>query len=168
MSTSEKIVARLRVNDEDNEILVAPDATLVTVLRDQLGLTGTKRGCNQGVCGACTVLIDGVAARSCLTLAALAQDRDIVTVEGLRDDDLGGRVIRALVEGAAVQCGFCTPGMVAVLTELLEREAAPTLDEIREGISGNICRCTGYRKILDAMVHLAAELREARASRVAS
>jgi carbon-monoxide dehydrogenase small subunit len=168
MSRSDRIIAHLRVNAEDNELLVAPDATLVTVLRDQLGLTGTKRGCNQGVCGACTVLVDGMAVRSCLTLAALAEDCDIVTVEGLRQDEVGGRVMHALVERSAVQCGFCTPGMVAVLTELLTAHASPSLDEIREGISGNICRCTGYRKILDAMVQLAGEIKKVGAREMVS
>jgi carbon-monoxide dehydrogenase small subunit len=167
MSRSDKIVAQLRVNGDEHEVLVAPDATLVTVLRDQLGLTGTKRGCNQGVCGACTVLIDGVAVRSCLTLAALAEGREVVTIEGLRQHRVAEQVIRALVERSAVQCGFCTPGMVASLTDLLQSHPKPSVEDIREGISGNICRCTGYRKIVEAVQGVAAALAESGAREVA-
>jgi carbon-monoxide dehydrogenase small subunit len=158
MSRTDKIVAHLRVNGDEHEVLVAPDATLVTVLRDQLGLTGTKRGCNQGVCGSCTVLVDGAAVRGCLTLAALVEGREVVTIEGLRHDRVAAQVIRALVERSAVQCGFCTPGMVASLTDLLQSHPAPSAEDIREGISGNICRCTGYRKIVEAVQGVAAAL----------
>ncbi|HXP29986.1 MAG TPA: (2Fe-2S)-binding protein [Stellaceae bacterium] len=155
MTQPERLPVALMVNGETQEVLIEAEATLLSVLREHLQLTGSKRGCNQGVCGACTVLIDGRAGRSCLALAATLAEAEITTIEGIRDDPVGARVIAALVEGAAVQCGFCTPGMVIALTELLRAKDRPDLAEIRDALSGNLCRCTGYQKIVAAALTLA-------------
>lgn len=141
----------LKVNGLDRP--VAPGLrTLLSVLRDDLGLTGTKRGCNQGVCGACTVLVDGEPRRGCLTLAADVADREITTIEGLAPGGALSPVQRALIEAGAVQCGFCTSGMVLAAQDYLARGGAPDAEAVREALSGNICRCSGYRKIVDAVV----------------
>ncbi len=150
----------LSVNGEDFEVPAAPTDFLVDVIRDRVGLTGTKRGCGIGDCGACTVLVDGVPVLSCLTLAVACQGKRVTTIEGLADASRGGRlhpVQQAFVEGGAIQCGFCTPGMILSTVALLERIPNPTADEIKAGLAGNLCRCTGYVKILEA-VHRAAEL----------
>lgn len=144
----------LDVNGRARRVAAVPDVTLLTVLRDDLRLTGAKRGCNQGVCGACTVLIDGRAMRSCLTLAADAEGRAVTTVEGLGDDLNPVQV--ALAELGAVQCGFCTPGVVVAATAFLRDNPRPDIEAVREGLSGNLCRCSGYRKIVDA-VHRAGQ-----------
>ena len=144
----------LKVNGEPREVVAPASATLLEVLRDSLGLTGSKRGCNHGVCGACTVLLDGKLARSCLTLAADVGERTVTTVEGVSDGGLSP-VQKALVEAGAIQCGFCTPGFVIALTELFSRIEKPTRDEIRAALSGNLCRCSGYVKILEAAEGLA-------------
>ena len=143
----------LRVNGAERPVAaVAPWTTLLTVLRDELGLTGAKRGCNQGVCGACTVTIDGEPVRSCLSLALNCADRDIVTVEGLAPADALAPVQQALADGNAVQCGFCTPGILISAHALLRRNAPLSVDEVRAGLSGNLCRCSGYKKIVEAIV----------------
>ena len=143
----------LRVNGADRAVgPVTPRTTLLTVLRDELGLTGAKRGCNQGVCGACTVEIDGEPVRSCLSLALNCADREIVTVEGLAPAGALSPVQQALAEGNAVQCGFCTPGILIAAHALLRRNAPLTVDRVREGLSGNLCRCSGYKKIVEAVV----------------
>jgi len=147
------------INGEKHNITVHGRETLLTILRDQLGLTGTKRGCNQGVCGACTITVDGVAVRSCLSLAALSEDADIFTVEGLTVDRVLSPIQEAFAEKGAVQCGFCTSGMLLAVNALLEKNPEPTIEEIKEGISGNLCRCSGYRKIIDAVLE-AARLRK--------
>jgi carbon-monoxide dehydrogenase small subunit len=147
------------INGEKHDITVHGRETLLTILRDQLGLTGTKRGCNQGVCGACTITVDGVAVRSCLSLAALSEDADIFTVEGLTVDRVLSPIQEAFAEKGAVQCGFCTSGMLLAVNALLESNPQPTIDEIKEGISGNLCRCSGYKKIIDAVLE-AARLRK--------
>jgi carbon-monoxide dehydrogenase small subunit len=144
----------LTVNGEPREVVAPASATLLEVLRDELGLTGSKRGCNHGVCGACTVLLDGKLARSCLTLAADVGERTVTTVEGVAENGLSP-VQRALVDAGAIQCGFCTPGFVIALTELFSRIEKPTRDEIRAALSGNLCRCSGYVKILEAAESLA-------------
>lgn len=126
--------------------------TLLEVLRDRLGLTGAKRGCNQGVCGACTVLSDGYPVRACLSLAIDCQGRSITTVEGLASGRTLHRVQQAFIEVGAVQCGFCTSGMVLSAVALLDGNPHPTVDEIRAGLAGNLCRCSGYRKIIDAVL----------------
>ena len=150
----------LRVNGEPQELLVLAHRTLLEVLREDLGLTGTKHGCELGECGACTVLIDGMPQLSCLTLPAQVIGREVTTIEGVAD----GGTLHALQEsfGAlnAAQCGYCTPGMIVTAAALLDREPDPSLDQIRHALGGNMCRCTGYLKILEA-VQLAAAQRVA-------
>jgi carbon-monoxide dehydrogenase small subunit len=130
--------------------------SLLYALRERLGLSGSKNACEQGECGSCSVYLDGVLACACLVLAAQAEGREVVTVEGLVDDDELHPVQSAYVETGAVQCGFCTPGLIVATHELLTRNPQPSDDEIREALAGNLCRCTGYEKILDA-VRLAAQ-----------
>jgi carbon-monoxide dehydrogenase small subunit len=130
---------------------VWPGASLLAALRDALGLPGSKNACEQGECGSCSVLLDGVLVCSCLVLAAQAEGREVVTVEGLAADGALHPVQEAFAAAGAVQCGFCTPGFVVAAADLLARTPAPTDDQIREALSGNICRCTGYQKILDAV-----------------
>lgn len=144
----------LTVNGEAREVRAPAGATLLTVLRDQLGLTGAKRGCNQGVCGVCTVLIDGKPMRACLLVAAACGHREVVTVEGLGDDMELSPVQRAFVEHGAVQCGFCTPAMVVTISALLRDHPAPDRETVRDAVSGNLCRCSGYVKIVDAAMTL--------------
>jgi carbon-monoxide dehydrogenase small subunit len=148
----------LSVNGERREADLWGGESLLTMLRDTLELPGSKNACEQGECGSCSVLLDGELVCSCLVLAAQAEGHDVVTVEGLADGDELHPVQRAFVEAGAVQCGFCTPGLVVAVTDLLARTPHPSDDEIREALSGNLCRCTGYVKIFDA-VHLAAERR---------
>ncbi|MCY4396424.1 MAG: (2Fe-2S)-binding protein [Rhodospirillaceae bacterium] len=143
----------LKVNGADRPVAaVAPWTTLLTVLRDELGLTGAKRGCNQGVCGACTVTIDGEPVRSCLSLALNCTDCEIATVEGLAPAGSLAPVQQALAEGNALQCGFCTPGILIAAHALLRRNEPLSVDEVRAGLSGNLCRCSGYKKIVEAVV----------------
>lgn len=145
----------LTVNSELREADAWAGESLLTTLRDRLGLPGSKNACEQGECGSCSVLLDGALVCSCLVLAAQADGHDVVTVEGLGDDDGLHAVQDAFAAAGAVQCGFCTPGFVVAAADLLGRVPDPTDDEIREALSGNLCRCTGYQKILDA-VRLAA------------
>lgn len=149
---------RLLVNGREQRLRVEPRETLLQVLRERLGLTGTKPGCERGECGACTVLIDGVTRYSCLTLALEAEGREVTTVEGLMDGEALGPVQQAFVEEDALQCGYCTPGQVMAAEGLLRAQAAPDLDEIRRGMSGNLCRCGAYPHIFKA-VRRAAEAR---------
>jgi carbon-monoxide dehydrogenase small subunit len=144
------------VNGERQDADVWEGESLLFALRERLGLPGSKNACEQGECGSCSVLLDGELVCACLVLAAQADGHDIVTVEGLRNGDGLHTVQQAFVETGAVQCGFCTPGLVVATAALLERNPDPTDDEIREALSGNLCRCTGYQKIFDA-VRLAAE-----------
>jgi aerobic-type carbon monoxide dehydrogenase small subunit (CoxS/CutS family) len=137
----------LTVNGEQREALAPAAATLLEVLRGPLELTGTKRGCNHGVCGACTVLLDGKLARSCLTLAVDVGERGVTTVEAFSELS---EVQRALIDSGAIQCGFCTPGFVMALTELFERNPKPDRESIRAALAGNLCRCSGYVKIIEA------------------
>lgn len=140
------------VNGESQEIDdVWEGESLLYVLRERMGLPGSKNACEQGECGSCTVYLDGVPACACLVAAGQAQGRDIVTVEGLADEQDLHPVQQAFVEKGAVQCGFCTPGLLVQTHDLLERNARPTDPEIREALAGNLCRCTGYEKILDAV-----------------
>ena len=150
------IQVELTVNGERETVAVGATQTLLDVLRLQLALTGTKSGCNQGVCGSCTVLIDGVPARACLTLAVGCRDRAITTIEGVAGGAAPSAVQQAFIETGAVQCGYCTPGMVLAAEALLRRTRKPTVPQIREALSGNLCRCSGYTKIVDA-VRLASE-----------
>ena len=146
----------LTVNGEQREADLWGGESLLTVLRDTLDLPGSKNACEQGECGSCSVLLDGELVCSCLVLGAQADGHDVVTVEGLASGDALHPVQRAFVDAGAVQCGFCTPGLVVAVADLLERSPRPSDDEIREALSGNLCRCTGYAKIFDA-VRLAAE-----------
>ena len=148
----------LTVNGEWREADLWGGESLLTMLRDTLELPGSKNACEQGECGSCSVLLDGELVCSCLVLAAQADGHAVVTVEGLADGDGLHPVQQAFVDAGAVQCGFCTPGLVVAVTDLLARTPDPGDDEIREALSGNLCRCTGYAKIFDA-VHLAAERR---------
>jgi aerobic carbon-monoxide dehydrogenase small subunit len=134
--------------------------TLLDVLRETLGLTGTKRGCEVGECGACTVLVDGVAVNACLVLAPQAEGRRIVTVEGLAEGETLSGLQEAFLDHEAVHCGFCTPGMLISARELLDRDDAPSREDIRVAISGNLCRCSGYVQIVDAIEDAAARERE--------
>jgi len=148
----------LQINGERHEVGVRASDTLLTVLRDELFLTGTKRGCNQGVCGACTILRDGVPARACLSLAVDCTDLEITTIEGAGDDDRLAAVQQAFVDTAAPQCGFCMSGMVLVAQHLLESNPTADRGAIREALSGNLCRCTGYIKIVEAIERAAGDL----------
>jgi len=145
----------LTVNGRARAVLVDGRTTLLEALRENLGLTGAKRGCNQGVCGACTVLLDGRPVRGCLTLAAACEGAEVTTVEGLAPAGALNPVQQAIVEAGAVQCGFCTPGIVMSATALLRERPGASLEEVRQGLSGNLCRCSGYRGIVEA-VHRAA------------
>jgi aerobic carbon-monoxide dehydrogenase small subunit len=146
----------LVVNGERREADVWEGESLLHTLRERLGLPGSKNACEQGECGSCSVLLDGQLVCACLVLAAQADGHEVVTVEGLAPDGELHRVQEAFVEAGAVQCGFCTPGLVMTAADLLSRRPDPSEDEIREALSGNLCRCTGYAKIFDA-VRLAAE-----------
>ncbi len=142
---------RLEVNGVKRVADVPSSASLVELLREGLGLHGTKVGCGRGECGACTVLLDGEPVNSCLVFAAQCEGRKVTTIEGLGDGDALDRIQRAFVEAGAVQCGFCTPGMIISAHALLRRNPNPSREEIEEAISGNLCRCTGYVKIVDAI-----------------
>jgi carbon-monoxide dehydrogenase small subunit len=146
----------LTVNGELHEADVWPGESLLFTLREQIGLPGSKNACEQGECGSCSVLLDGSLVCACLVLAVQADGHEVVTVEGLGADGALHPVQEAFVETGAVQCGFCTPGLVVAAAALLQESPAPSDDEMREALSGNLCRCTGYQKIFDA-VRLAAE-----------
>ncbi len=152
---TKKRLIKLEVNGEAFEIPVEPRTTLLEVLREELGLTGTKEGCSTGDCGACTVLIGGKPVVSCLTLAIEVEGREIVTIEGLSQGGQLHPIQQAFIDHFAVQCGYCTPGMILSAKALLDRNPNPTAEEIRETISGNICRCTGYVKIVEAIMAVA-------------
>src|SRR5437762_9928832 len=146
---------KLTLNGDLREVEAAEHESLLTVLRERLGLPGSKNACEQGECGSCSLLLDGDLVCSCLVLAAQAEGHDIVTVEGLAQEAQLHPVQEAFAETGAVQCGFCTPGLIVATADLLAHNSDPNDDEIREALSGNLCRCTGYAKIFDA-VRLAA------------
>lgn len=146
-----KKLVSITVNGELREIAVDVTETLLDVLRDDLNLTGTNRGCNEGECGACTVLLDNKAVASCTKLAVDADGSEVVTIEGLRKDGVLHPIQQAFIEKFAVQCGFCTPGMIMSTLALLNENPNPTEEEIRDALRGNICRCTGYHKIIEAI-----------------
>jgi len=146
-----KHLIRLTVNDREYELAVEPNTTLVDLLRCQIGLTGTKKGCDLGDCGACTVLLDGKAVNACLVLAVQAGGRCVQTIEGLETAAGLDPLQQAFVEKGAIQCGFCTSGMILSAKELLAQNPRPGEGEIRRAISGNLCRCTGYQKIIEAI-----------------
>ena len=147
----EKKLIEISVNGERHEVAVKANDTLLEVLRDRLGLMGTKEGCSVGECGACTVLSNGNPILSCITMAMDAADSEITTIEGMAEGDDLDPLQEAFIQHGAVQCGFCTPGMLLTAKELVERENRPTTGQIREAISGNFCRCTGYVKIVEAI-----------------
>jgi len=141
----------LRINGAPYRLSVEPGRTLLQVLREDLGLTGTKEGCASGECGACTVLLDGEPVRSCLILAVDARGQEIMTIEGVAENGKPHKIQQAFIDFGAIQCGFCTPGMILVAKALLEKAPQPGEEEIRKAISGNLCRCTGYVKIIKAI-----------------
>lgn len=151
MSSSQKMVVTCRVNGEDHTVLADPRDTLLELLRDRLEMTGTKEGCGNGNCGSCTVLADGVAVCACLVLAGETDGLEITTVEGLTANGTRHPVQQALIEHGGTQCGFCTPGIIMSAVALLNEKPKPTDAEIRHAIAGNICRCTGYEKIVRAI-----------------
>jgi carbon-monoxide dehydrogenase small subunit len=154
------LVCRLRVNGDERECAVTPGTTLLEALRYRLGLTGSKQGCDKGDCGACTVLVDGRPVLACITLALAAEGRDVVTVEGLAEKGRPHPLQDAFDRTGGAQCGFCTPGMLVSAWALLRRNPDPTREEISLALSGNLCRCTGYTKIFEAVELAARELRE--------
>jgi aerobic carbon-monoxide dehydrogenase small subunit len=148
-----KILVNLEINGECFHVAVSPTAYLIDVLRETIGLLGTKKGCGIGDCGACTVLIDGKPALACLTLAVACAGKDITTIEGISKGSELHPVQKAFIDKGAVQCGFCTPGMVLSSKALLDENPRPTREEIKIALAGNLCRCTGYVKIVEAVEH---------------
>jgi len=142
---------KMTVNGKIHELQVKPWATLLEILRDDLGLTGTKEGCGLGECGACTVIMDGKTVNSCLVLAPEADEKEIITIEGLAQGDKLHPIQEAFMEQGGLQCGFCTPGIILSTKALLDENPKPTDEEIRRGIAGNFCRCTGYTKIFESV-----------------
>ena len=150
-----KKTIRLQVNGNTHKLSVTPDQTLLEVLRDMLNLTGVKRGCDSGVCGACTVIMNGEPILSCMTIAVRCHNGKITTVEGLSKNGELHPLQKSAIEHNAVQCGFCTPGWLLSAKVLLDNNASPSRDEVRTAIAGNLCRCTGYKKIEDAILAVA-------------
>ncbi len=146
-----KTILRTKINGKAVEIAVKPTWTLLRVLREELGLTGTKKGCEQGDCGACTVIMDGRTVNACLVLALQAESKEIETIESLGTQDHLHPLQESFIENGAVQCGYCTPGMLMSGAALLDKNPKPNIDEIKRAISGNLCRCSGYVKIIDAI-----------------
>ncbi|MBI2953079.1 MAG: (2Fe-2S)-binding protein [Chloroflexi bacterium] len=146
-----KRIIELNVNGVVHEVVVEPQRTLLEVLRETLGYTGTKKACDSGDCGACTVIIDGRAVLSCLTLAVEAQGKNIETIEGMATGDRLHPIQQAFLDKGAIQCGYCTPGLVLSAKALLDENPKPSREEVKKAIGGNLCRCTGYVKILDAI-----------------
>jgi aerobic-type carbon monoxide dehydrogenase small subunit (CoxS/CutS family) len=151
MENHRAVPVKLRINGLERELVLAPERILLDVIREDLNLTGTKRGCDLGTCGCCTVLIDGEPRLSCLLLAKLVEGRDITTIEGVTPAQGLNPVQEAFVERGATQCGFCTPGFVLTALGLLRKNPQPRREEIQQAISGNLCRCTGYVKIVEAI-----------------
>lgn len=147
-----KQVIELMVNGESFEVIVRPNDLLVDVIRDKIGLTGTKKGCGAGDCGACTVLMEGKPILSCLTLAISCRGKQIETIEGLAKDGILHPLQLTFVEKGAIQCGYCTPGMILSAKALLGKTPNPDLEDIRHEMAGNLCRCTGYKKIMEAII----------------
>jgi len=148
-----KQLIKLRVNGVEEEVVIEPQWSLAHILREELNLTGTKIGCGTGECGACTVLVDGKAVKSCLYLAMKARGKDILTIEGLGDENGGLHPLQeAFIEHFAVQCGYCTPGMIMVAKAFLDETPDPTEEHVKRVLDGNLCRCTGYVKIVEAVL----------------
>ena len=152
-----KKMITLKVNDHEYDLVIPVNRTLTQVLRENLKLTGTKHGCSVGDCGSCTVLMDGQPVNSCLVLAVEAEGREIQTIEGLAEDGKLHPIQQAFVDKGGIQCGFCSPGMILTTKALLDKNPSPTETEIREAISGNLCRCTGYQKIVEAIASVKAD-----------
>ena len=148
---SQNQAVQVVVNGKTCRAVVAPQTTLVELIRDHLGLTGTKEGCGKGQCGACTVLLDGKPVNSCLILAVQAQDHQVVTIEGMEREEELDSIQQAFIDEGAVQCGFCTPGLILSARALLDQHPRPDEDHIKEAISGHLCRCTGYSAIIRAI-----------------
>jgi carbon-monoxide dehydrogenase small subunit len=144
----------LKVNGNDYKMTVDTRMTLIEAIRDEIGLTGTKEGCSVGECGTCTVLMDGKPIYSCIMLAVEAEGKEILTIEGLADSDGLHPIQKSFIDHGAVQCGFCTPGMILTAKALLDENPNPTEEDVRKAISGNLCRCTGYSKIIEAIMSL--------------
>jgi aerobic carbon-monoxide dehydrogenase small subunit len=155
-----KKILHLMVNGVAHEVAAEPHRTLVEVIREDLRLAGTKIGCGEGDCGACTVLLDGKAVNSCLVLAAQADGRQITTIEGLAGSRDLHPIQQAFVDHGAIQCGFCTPGMILTAKALLDQKPSPSESEVRAGITGNLCRCTGYQKIVEAILDAAGRIQK--------
>ena len=147
-----KEIANFVINDRPYELLIEPNITLAELLRDQLDLTGTKCSCGVAECGSCTVLVEGKPTLSCSTLAMAVRDKDIVTIEGLAKGNVLHPIQQAFIDYGAIQCGFCTPGMILTAKALLDENPAPSEQEVKEGLGGNLCRCTGYVKIIEAVL----------------
>ena len=152
----EKIKVNLTVNNKEHEVEIKPNKRLLDLLRDKLKLTGVKEGCGVGECGACTVIMDGEIVNSCMVLAGQAEGAEIITIEDLESPEGMHPIQQAFIDAGAVQCGFCTPGMILSALNIIEKNSEPTREEIKDGLAGNFCRCTGYKQIIDA-VELAAE-----------
>ncbi len=159
MQTHMKSPTTFTVNGRTIRVEIEPHKTLLDVLRDDLDLTGTKCGCETGECGACTVLLDGKAVLSCLTLAVTADGKNIVTIEGLSEGEALHPLQSAFIEHGAIQCGYCTPGMILSANSLLNDNPNPTPEEIKKALSGNLCRCTGYQKVIEAVEDAAKRIR---------
>jgi aerobic carbon-monoxide dehydrogenase small subunit len=153
-----KTIIRMTVNGEEVEAAVQPNRTLLEFLREDLGLTGTKHGCGLGDCGACTVILDNEPVNACLVLALQARDREVLTIEGLAENGKLHPIQQAFVDRGAIQCGFCSPGMILSAKALLDRNPKPSELDIRTAVSGNLCRCTGYQKIVEAVQEAAETL----------
>lgn len=151
----EKFLLKFNLNGEDTEALIDPNARLLDVIRDVLGLTGTKEGCGVGECGACTVILNGEAVDSCLVLGASVAGKNVTTIEGLAGDDILNPLQQAVLDHHALQCGFCTPGFIMSAKALMDKNPHPSREEIKVAISGNLCRCTGYQQLIDAFEDVA-------------
>jgi carbon-monoxide dehydrogenase small subunit len=150
--TIKKEVGTFRINGRVYEVVLTPMMTLSDLLRDDLDLTGTKAACRCGECGSCTVLVDGKPVLACSTLAIAVRDKDVLTIEGMADGHTLHPIQQAFVDNGAIQCGFCSPGMIMMAKALLDENPRPTREEVKEGLGGNLCRCTGYSKIIDAVL----------------
>ena len=155
-----KQIARFIINGRDYEIAIEPRMTLVELLRDELDLTGTKCSCGVGECASCTVLIDGEPVLSCCTLAITVKEKNILTIEGLAKGNTLHPIQKAFVDYGAIQCGFCTPGMILMAKALLDENPNPTKEEVKKALAGNLCRCTGYVKIIDAVLAAAETMKK--------
>ena len=155
-----KVLIELTVNGVRHELATRPNRTLLELLREDLGLTGTKHGCGEGDCGACAVRLDDAVVNACLVLALEASGREVTTIEGVAQGLTLHPIQEAFIEVGAVQCGYCTPGMILTAQALLERSPDPSVEEVRRGISGNLCRCTGYQKIVEAILDAARRLND--------